>query len=132
MKLSHDLFLRRQTLIAQIESQRMEMTQAYRQLEKPIYYGEQALKGFGFLRRNPWVAMAAPGVTSLLFSGIGFLLRRGKPKEEHKHLDREEIIAALKADAEAEAKSKRPVRKYLGYAIKAFQLYRKFRPLIPL
>jgi len=131
MKLSHDLFLRRQTLIAQIESQRMEMTQAYRQLEKPIFYGEQALKGFGFLRRNPWVAMAAPGVTSLVFSGIGFLLRRGKPREEHKHLNREEIIAALKAEAE-EAKTKKPVRKIIGYAIKAFQLYRKVRPLIPL
>jgi hypothetical protein len=129
MKLSHDLFLRRQTLIAQIDSQRMELTQAYRQLEKPIYYGEQALKGFGFLRRNPWVAMAAPGVTSLLFSGLGFLLRRGKPHPEHKPIDREEIIAALRAE---EAKTKKPVRKIIGYAIKAFQLYRKFRPLIPL
>ena len=132
MKLSHDLFRRRQTLIAQIESQRMELTQAYRQLEKPIFYGEQALKGFGFLRRNPWVAMAAPGVTSLLFSGLGFLLRRGKPKVEHKLPDREEIIAALKAEAEEAKKMKKPVRKYLGYAFKAFQLYRKYRPLIPL
>ena len=29
-------------------------------------------------------------------------------------------------------KMKKPVRKYLGYAFKAFQLYRKYRPLIPL
>jgi hypothetical protein len=132
MKLSHDLFLRRQTLTAQIESQRMELTQAYRQLEKPIYYGEQALKGFGFLRRNPWVAMAAPGVTSLLFSGIGFLLRRGKPAAKHEKLSHEEIVAALKTEAEEAKAAKKPMRKYLGYAFKAFQLYRKFRPLIPL
>jgi hypothetical protein len=59
-------------------------------------------------------------------------MRRGKPKLEHKLPDREEIIAALKAEAEAEARSKKPVRKYLGYAVKAFQLYRKFRPLLPL
>jgi hypothetical protein len=132
MKLSHDLFRRRQTLIAQIESQRMELNQAYRQLEKPILYGEQALKGFGFLRRNPWVAMAAPGVTSLVFSGIGMLMRRGKPAAKHEKLSHEEIIAALKAEDEAAKAMKKPVRKYLGYVIKAFQLYRKYRPLIPL
>jgi hypothetical protein len=133
MKVSHDLFLRRQTLIAQIESQRMELNQAYRQMEKPIHYGEQALKGFGFLRRNPWIAMAAPGVTSLLFSGLGMLLRRGKPTVTHERPTHDEIIAALKAEGEEmKAKSKKPLRKYLGYAVKAFQLYRKFRPLIPL
>lgn len=129
MKSGHELFLRRQTLIAQIESQRMELTQAYRQLEKPIHYGEQALKGFGFLRRNPWIAMAAPSAVGLLFSGAGALLRRGKPKPKIEAADREEIIASLRAD---EAKVKRPMRKVIGYAIKAFQLYRRFRPLFPL
>jgi hypothetical protein len=129
MKLSHDLSHRRQVLIAQIESQRLELGQAYRQLEKPIHYGEQALKGFGFLRRNPWVAMAAPGVTSLLFSGIGLLVRRGKPAVKEEPISREKIIEALRHE---EAKAKKPLRKYLGYALKAFQLYRRFRPLIPL
>ena len=131
MKLSHDLFQRRQKLVAQIESQRLELTQAYRQLEKPIQYGEQALKGFGFLRRNPWVAMAAPGVTSLLFSGVGLLLNRGKKAPEKVPVTREQIIAALKAE-EAKVTKSRPVRQWLGYALKAFQLYRKFRPLLPL
>ncbi len=130
MKISHDLFQRRQTLIAQIESQRMELAQAYRALEKPIHYGEQALKGFGFLRRNPWVAMAAPGAAGLFFSGLGFLLRRGKPIPKEEPIDREKIIAALRAE---EAKVKKPgLRKWLGYAVQAFQLYRRFRPLIPL
>jgi hypothetical protein len=129
MKISHDLFQRRQTLIAQIESQRMELTQAYRQLEKPIQYGEQALKGFGFLRRNPWIAMAAPGVTGLLFSGLGALMRRGKPASKAAPISRENIIEALKAE---EAKTRKPVRKWIGYAIKAFQLYRRYRPLLPL
>jgi hypothetical protein len=129
VKSGHELFQRRQTLIAQIESQRLELTQAYRQLEKPIHYGEQALKGFGFLRRNPWVAMAAPGAVGLLFSGVGSLFRRAKPKPRIEPLDREHIIAALRAD---EAKAKKPVRKMLGYAMTAFQLYRRFRPLFPL
>ncbi len=129
MKLAHDLFHRRQVLIAQIESQRLELAQAYHQLEKPIQYGEQALKGFGFLRRNPWIAMAAPGVTSLLFSGVGLLLRRGKPTAKEEPVSREKIIEALRHE---ESKAKKPMRKYLGYAFKAFQLYRRFRPLIPL
>jgi hypothetical protein len=129
MKIPGSLFQRRQVLVAQIESQRLELAQAYRQLEKPIHYGEQALKGFGFLRRNPWIAMAAPGITSLLFSGVGLLLRRGKPSVKEAPVTRERIIEALKAE---EARTKKPLRKWFGYAIKAFQLYRKFRPLIPL
>jgi hypothetical protein len=119
-----DLSARRQVLIAQIESQRLELGQAYRQLEKPIHYGEMALQGFGFLRKNPWIAMAAPGVTGLLFSGLGFLLQRGKPKPEV-HIDHEKLVRALRAE---ESKAKKPVMKYLGYGLKAFQLYRRVRP----
>lgn len=129
MKISSDLFHRRQVLIAQIESQRLELSQAYRQLEKPIHYGEQALKGFGFLRRNPWVAMAAPGIVSLLVNGLGLVMRRGKSVVKEEPVSRERIIEALKAE---EAKVKKPVRKWLGYAVTAFKLYRKYRPLIPL
>jgi hypothetical protein len=125
MKLTDDLFHRRQVLIAQIDSQRMELGQAYRQLEKPIHYGEMALQGFGFLRKNPWVAMAAPGVTGLLFSGLGYLLRRGKPKAEVSQIDHEKLLKALKAE---EAKAKKPLMKYLGYGLQAFKLYRRVRP----
>jgi len=59
-------------------------------------------------------------------------MRRGKPAAKHEKLSHEEIIAALKAEDEAAKAMKKPVRKYLGYVIKAFQLYRKYRPLIPL
>lgn len=125
MSLESNLATRRQVLIAQIESQRLELGQAYRALEKPVRYGEMALQGFGILRKNPWIAMAAPGVTGLLFSGVNYLLRRGKPKAEVQ-VDHEKIIRALKAE---EAKAKRPALKYLGYGVKAFQLYRRLRPL---
>jgi hypothetical protein len=125
MKLSENLPARRQILIAQIESQRMELGQAYRQLEKPIHYGELALQGFGFLRKNPWVAMAAPGGTGLLFSGLGFLLRRGKPPEVQ--IDHEKLLKALKAE---EAKAKKPAMKYLGYGVALFKLYRRLRPFL--
>ena len=125
MSLASNLATRRQVLIAQIESQRLELGQAYRALEKPIHHGEMALQGFGFLRKNPWVAMAAPGFTGLLFSGVGFLLRRGKPKVEPQ-VDHEKLLKALKAE---ESKAKRPVMKYVGYGVKAFQLYRRLRPL---
>jgi len=124
MKTTGSLAGRRQVLIAQIAAQRLALGQAYRQLEKPIHYGEMALQGFGFLRKNPWIAMAAPGVTGLLFSGVKFLLQRGKPKPELR-IDHEKLIKALKAD---EAKAKKPALKYLGYALKAVQLYRRLRP----
>jgi hypothetical protein len=124
MKTTGTLSQRRQLLVAQIESQRLELGQAYRQLEKPIHYGEMALQGFGFLRKNPWIAMAAPGVTGLLFSGFKFLIERGKPKPELK-IDHEKLLKALKAE---EAKAKKPAMKFLGYGLKAFQLYRRLRP----
>lgn len=125
MSLASNLATRRQVLIAQIESQRLELGQAYRALEKPIHYGEMALQGFGFLRKNPWIAMAAPGMTGLLFSGVNLLLRRGQPKPDVQ-IDHEKLVKALRAE---EAKAKRPALKYLGYGLKAFQLYRRLRPL---
>jgi len=124
MNSSENLMARRELLVAQIESQRLELGQAYRGLEKPIHYGEFALQGFGFLRRNPWIAMAAPGVTGLLFSGVGRLLRRGKPRPEAQ-IDHAKLLEALKAE---EAKAKKPLMKYLGYGITLLKLYRRLRP----
>src|SRR5271168_124145 len=62
---------RRVRLAGEIARQRMELAQAYRNLEKPIHYAEYGLRGFGFLRKNPWVFAAVPAafsIASTLFS----------------------------------------------------------------
>jgi hypothetical protein len=56
---------RRGLLAAQIARQRGELAEAYRNLERPIHYAEYGLRGFGFLRKNPWVFVAAPAVLKM-------------------------------------------------------------------
>ena len=55
MSLRHEDFSERRGLLsAEIARQRGELAEAYRNLEKPIHYAEYGLRGFGFLRKNPW------------------------------------------------------------------------------
>jgi hypothetical protein len=66
-----DLAERRRHLAAQIARQRGELAEAYRNLEKPIHYAEYGLRGFGFLRKNPWVFAAVPAVFSIASTFLG-------------------------------------------------------------
>src|SRR5476649_2780472 len=68
---------RRGLLAAQIARQRGELAQAYRNLEKPIHYAEYGMRGFGFLRKNPWVLTVVPAAFSLTSTVIGLV--RNKP-----------------------------------------------------
>jgi hypothetical protein len=70
---------RRRHLIAQIARQRGELADAYRNLEKPIHYAEYGLRGFGFIRKNPWVFAAAPAVFSIASTLFG--LKKQKPSK---------------------------------------------------
>jgi hypothetical protein len=79
--LDEDFAERRRHLIAQIARQRGELADAYGNLEKPIHYAEYGLRGFGFLRKNPWVFAAAPALFSIASTLLG--LKKGKsPKPE--------------------------------------------------
>jgi hypothetical protein len=53
---------KRRHLIAEIARQRGELSESYRNLEKPIHYAEYGLRGFGFVRQNPWIFVAVPAV----------------------------------------------------------------------
>jgi hypothetical protein len=66
-----DFAERRRHLIAEIARQRGELAEAYRNLEKPIHYAEYGMRGFGFLRKNPWVFVAAPAAIKLASTFIG-------------------------------------------------------------
>ena len=70
---------RRGLLVAQIARQRGELAEAYRNLEKPIHYAEYGLRGFGFLRKNPWVIAAVPAVVSIASTLLG-LGKKKSPK----------------------------------------------------
>jgi hypothetical protein len=72
MSLPHENFAERRGLLAaQIARQRGELAEAYRNLEKPIHYAEYGMRGFGFLRQNPWVFVAVPAVVKLASTFLG-------------------------------------------------------------
>src|SRR5471030_73291 len=62
----NDFITHRAQIVAEIARQRGELAQAYRQLEKPIRYTEYGMKGFGFIRQNPWIMTAAPALLGSL------------------------------------------------------------------
>jgi hypothetical protein len=111
---------RRAHLAAQIERQRGELAGAYRNLAKPIHYTETAMRGFGFLRQNPWVISVVPAVVSLGSALVG--LRKGKSeklsrsrREELERLDRKPRTVAGH------------VAKWGGRGWKLFKIYRRVR-----
>jgi len=116
---------RRARLAATIAGQRSELANAYRNLEKPIHYAEYGMRGFGFLRKNPWVLTVVPAVFSISSTLIG--LRKGKPVPKPSRSQRQEI----------ENLEKRP-KGFVGHAMKLgghgwrlFKLYRRVRKYMP-
>jgi hypothetical protein len=112
-----DLQERRAALSSQIARQRGELAQAYLNLAKPIHYAEYGLRGFGFLRKNPWVFVALPSVVSILTHLIG--LRKKKTAKP-----------APKARVETEGPKAKtnPVVRVAGYAWQLYKFYRRVRP----
>jgi len=113
-----DFAERRRHLIAQIARQRGELAEAYRNLEKPIHYAEYGMRGFGFLRKNPWVVVAVPAVFSAASTLLG-LRKKKSPKP---------------APVERENVETRPtgwtkhVVTWGGHGWRLYKLYRRLRP----
>ena len=111
---------RRSLLAAQIARQRGELAQAYRNIEKPIHYAEYGLRGFGFLRKNPWVFAAAPAVVSIASTLFGL-----RKKNSAKPVTRQK-------------QSHEKPRGWSGHAVrlgrhgwKIYRLYRRVRAYLP-
>jgi len=123
MSLDHQNYSeRRGVLVAQIARQRGELAEAYRNLEKPIRYTEYSMKGFGFLRQNPWVLTLIPAALSI--SSTLFGLVRNKP--------------AQAAPRKKQVTDERRPKGFVGHATrwgkrgwKLFQLYRRVRKFLP-
>jgi hypothetical protein len=119
MSLHHENFAERRGLLAaQIARQRGELAEAYRNLEKPIHYAEYGMRGFGFLRKNPWVVVAVPAVFSAAATLLGL---RKKKSSRPPPVQRQNI--------ENEPKGwKKHVVTWGGHGWRLYKLYRRLRP----
>jgi hypothetical protein len=122
---------RRHHLAAEIARQRGDLAQAYHNLAKPIHYAEYGLRGFGFLRKNPWVLTVVPAVFSISSTVIGLI--RGQQPAKSK-LTRGSQRQRL--DREIEKEKPRGIfghaLHYGAHGVRLFKLYRRFRRYLPL
>jgi hypothetical protein len=118
---------RRRELASKIAHQRGQLANAYRDLAKPIQYAETGLRGFNFLRQNPWVISVVPAGFTILSSMLG-IVRGGKtPKLSRRAaLVEEEERLARKAPRSFGGH----VVKWGGRGWKLFRLYRKMRKFL--
>ena len=116
-------------LVGKISLQRAELAAAYRELEKPLHYVEVGMRGFGFLKRYPWITVAAPSVVSMLLSVLGFVRRQGQPTK--RKLDEEQRRELHQLVEQVAERRRQPVARWLGYGLQAFRAYRQVRRLLP-
>ena len=126
---------RRAHLIAEIARQRGEFAVAYKNIGKPIQYFEYGMRGFGFLRQNPWVMSVVPAAFTITSAIVG-IVRAPKPVAERKLTMLEKIKRATTAK-KAEKEERKVERSLFGHAIhwgghglKAYRLYKKLRKFV--
>ena len=117
---------RRARLAADIARQRGELTTAYRNLSTPIHYTEQAMRGFGFLRQNPWVLSVVPACFTIGSALWG--LKKGTSEKPSRLTRAERARLAELERARASKGFAGKLLKYGGHGLKLFKLYRRLRP----
>jgi len=112
-----DFLTRRARLATQIARQRQDLVDAYGQLEKPIRYTEYGMRGFGFIRQNPWIMAAVPLVFNMISTAFGWKKEKSSPslvKSGSKlYLARQVAAAGVR------------------HGWNLYQLYRRVRSIIP-
>ena len=117
----NDFAARRELLAAEIARQRRELAHAYANLEKPIHYAEYGLRGFGFLRANPWIFAAVPAAFSI-FSMMFSMGKKQSPKP----------AAPPRQITESRMKGmQQAIVTWGGHGWRLYQLYRRVRHLFP-
>ena len=117
-------------LAADIARQRGQLAAAYRDLAKPILYTEYGLRGFGFLRQNPWVLTIVPAAFSTTTAVVSLVRNLKTPKtvpRKFKWFGRE-------AEKEARRESKGIAShffKWGGRGWRIFRLVHKIRKFLP-
>jgi hypothetical protein len=113
---------RRGLLAAQIARQRGELVEAYHNLEKPIHYAEYGMRGFGFLRKNPWVIAAVPAVLSIASTLLGLRKKKSSTPSPEKQ----------QYSGESEPKGlHKHVLIWGGHGWRLYKLYRRIRTYLP-
>ncbi len=118
-------------LAGEIARQRDALAGAYRDIAKPILYTEYGLRGFGFLRQNPWILTIVPATFSTTTTLLTLIRMLRAPKapapRKFKWFGRD-------AEKETERAVKRETKgiaghlmKWGGHGWKAFRLYNKAR-----
>ena len=120
---------RRAEIAARIARQRDELTAAYRNLATPITYVQSGMKGFSFLRRNPWVLSVVPAVFTVTSAVVGIV--RNKPAVKDKRPRRSKWEDAEKRAAKESKSIGGHLAKWGGRGWKLFQLYRRIRKFVP-
>jgi hypothetical protein len=115
---------RRRRLAIDIARQRSEFSAAYDRLAKPIRYTEYGLRGFGFLRSNPWILAAAPAALSIVRTLWAFSRMKKAPPIESPPRQ------AQTKDAGPPG-FKKTVATLAGHGWNLFKLYRRIRPYFP-
>jgi hypothetical protein len=125
MKLPEEDFAeRRRRLATQIARQRTEFSEAYTRLAQPIRYAEHGLRGFGFLRSNPWIMAAVPAAVSI----IKLLWTFSRMKKAHSFESPPRQAQTRDAGGPG---FKKTVATLAGHGWNLFKLYRRIRPYFP-
>ena len=127
--------VRRGQLAEQIARQRTQLAAAYLDLEKPIRYTEYGMKGFGFIRQNPWILTLTPALLGSLpsiFNLVSSALGWGKKKK---------IVPVQRQFPSPETVPPTATKKIsrvsnalmtgVEHGLRAYNLYRRVRSLIP-
>jgi hypothetical protein len=121
---------RRARLAADIARQRVEFSSAYRDMGKPIRYFEYGMRGFGFLRQNPWVLSVVPAAFTISSAVVG-MVRTPKPEPKRSLFEK---LTRTEARKKVESKAEKSL---LGHAMhwggrgwKLYGLYKKVRKFL--
>ena len=135
----NDFATRRKLLADEIARQRVYLTQAYDNLEKPIRYAEYGMKGYSIFRNYQWVFMAVPPVISI-FSALASNFFGRKKEKARKNAPPVPPAASpqtipgpyLPGQQQAIRNQPEGVKKaaliWAGRAWELFQLYRRVKP----
>jgi hypothetical protein len=125
---------KKRRLTSDIARQRGELATAYRGLSKPIQYGEQGLRAFGFLRSNAWLFSILPAAFSVTTSVLAIIrhFTGGKAEPIRKGWFKRGAESRSKREAKREAEGLfGHFKKWGGHGWKAFNLYRRVRKYFP-
>lgn len=117
-----DFATRRRELTAQIARQRSEFSEAYARLEQPIRYTDYGLRGFGFLRSNPWIFAAAPAAVSIVKILWGGAQKKKQPSSEP---------SSRQAQGPKLTGLRKIAATWAGHGWRLYQLYRQIRSYLP-